>query len=131
MAIMSQKISLYRRLCLLGTHLTTLLYGRAVGRDAAGNRYYESRKATNGRTKRWVIYSGVPEASMVPPEWHGWLHHTLDAPLTEGQYSKPWQQPHQPNQTATAQAYRPPGSQLADGRRAHATGDYEAWKPNS
>jgi NADH:ubiquinone oxidoreductase subunit len=127
---MSSPISFYRRLCLLGTHITTLLTGRAVGRDAFGNRYYQARKAVGGRTRRWVVYAGAPEASKVPPEWHAWLHYTHDTPLTGGQYAKPWQQPHQPNATATPAAYYPPGSQMAGGRRAAATGDYEPWKPN-
>ncbi|MGE3771243.1 MAG: NADH:ubiquinone oxidoreductase subunit NDUFA12 [Bdellovibrionales bacterium] len=126
---MSQKPSLYRRLCLLGTHLTTLVSGRRVGRDAAGNNYYEARREVRGRRKRWVVYAGVPEASMVPPEWHGWLHYTLDAPLIDSTYQQSWQIPHQPNMTATSAAYRPPGSQLEGGRRAKATGDYEPWIP--
>jgi NADH:ubiquinone oxidoreductase subunit len=31
--------------------------------------------------------------------------------------------------TGTPAAYRPPGSTLAQGRRAKATGDYKAWTP--
>ena len=34
-----------------------------------------------GRAKRWVVYAGAPEASMVGPEWHAWLHHLTDEPL--------------------------------------------------
>jgi NADH:ubiquinone oxidoreductase subunit len=77
-----------------------------------------------------VIYSSVSEASLVPPLWHGWLHHQLDAPPTESvNLRKDWQKPHQPNMTGTAQAYRPPGSALGLNKRAPATGDYEAWEP--
>jgi len=54
----------------------------------------------------------------------------VDTPPTEETYQrKPWQLPHRPNMTGTAQAYRPPGSTLASGHRPAATGDYEAWKP--
>lgn len=131
---MSQNFTLYRRLCLLGTHLFTFLHGQQVGTDTFGNRYYESRKAPKGKfgakKTRWVVYAGVPEASNVPPEWHGWLHYTFDAPLTDGTYHQKWQKPHQPNLTATDAAYFPAGSQVMGGKRAAATGDYEAWKPN-
>jgi NADH:ubiquinone oxidoreductase subunit len=42
----------------------------------------------------------------------------------------PWQKPHQPNLTGTAQAYRPPGHDYRGGHRAKATGDYEPWQPS-
>jgi NADH:ubiquinone oxidoreductase subunit len=77
-----------------------------------------------------VIYARAIDASEVPPEWHAWLHYTLDAPLPEVKLY-PWQQEHQPNLTGTPAAYRPPGHDLEGGRRARATGDYEAWTPDS
>ena len=42
---------------------------------------------------------------------------------------RPWQKPAIPNMTGTALAYRPPGALEKGGRRAAATGDYEAWSP--
>lgn len=130
---MSSKIAiLYRKACLIGTTLMTAFSGRVVGRDAEGNTYYEQRRPAKGaRSRRWVIYNGVAEPSRVPPEWHGWLHYTFDAPLeSQSQFHQAWQKPHQPNLTATDQAYHPPGSQVAGGVRDRATGDYQAWKPN-
>jgi NADH:ubiquinone oxidoreductase subunit len=70
----------------LGTRLLTWLRGALVGTDSYGNRYYRERGAKPlrrgggrfSREKRWVIYNGEPEASKVPPEWHAWLHHTID-----------------------------------------------------
>jgi NADH:ubiquinone oxidoreductase subunit len=113
----------------IGTSLFTRLSGRKVGTDAYGNTYYEHKRApASGRRRRWVIYAGTPDASKVPPEWHGWLHHMSDAPLPEGSL-RPWMKPHQPNLTGTAAAWRPAGSQQKGGRRAAATGDYEAWSP--
>jgi NADH:ubiquinone oxidoreductase subunit len=67
---------------------------------------------------------------MIPPAWHGWMHHTVDTPPTEISYiPRPWQKPHRPNLTGTPAAYRPAGSTLAQGRRPKATGDYKAWDP--
>lgn len=113
----------------IGTTIFTWLHGRQVGQDETGNRYYQERKPRNARVRRWVIYAGPPEATAVPPEWHGWLHHTVDAPLTGPK--RPWQAPHQPNATGTPAAYRPPGHDYEGGHRRAATGDYEGWTPGS
>ncbi len=114
----------------IGTRLFTLLHGHAVGRDAQGNRYFDERRPRPGglRARRWVLYAGAPEASDVPPEWHAWLHYTTDAPLPEAP-RRPWQKPHEPNLTGTAEAYFPPGHEYRGGRRPIASGDYEAWTP--
>ena len=115
----------------IGTRIFTLLHGRRVGSDAAGNVYYTQRRApAQGRTRRWVDFAGPPEASAVPPEWHSWLHYTTDEPLAvSGQ--KPWQKPHLANATGTADSYRPPGHDYEGGQRARASGDYESWTPES
>jgi len=107
------------------------LTGRRIGSDPSGNVYFESRGdyLNYGRKRRWVVFAGVPEASNVPPEWHGWLHHTLDAPI--GAKRLAWMKPHQPNLTGTALAYRPLGADQAGGRRMPTAGDYEAWTPGS
>ena len=111
---------------------TALTRKERVGSDTFGNIYYraEPRKGYK-RERRWVIYKETPEASMVPPEWHGWLHYQTDEAPEEGSESfrRPWQKPHQPNMTGTNQAYRPPGHLLEGGKRDKATGDYKAWAP--
>lgn len=115
----------------VGTRLHTWLFGRLVGADGAGNRYYVDRR-TQGQKRegRWVLYNGEAEASRVPPEWHAWLHHTVASPPVARRPRKPWQKPHEPNLTGTVAAYRPPGHEFAGGVRARATGDYEPWRPD-
>lgn len=116
----------------IGTLIYTRLFGEKVGSDPQGNVYYQAKKAPapGARRKRWVIYAGEPEASAVPPEFHAWLHYTIDAlPANAGQMHRPWQKPHRPNLTGSPQAYRPPGHPLEGGRRAKGTGDYEPWTP--
>jgi NADH:ubiquinone oxidoreductase subunit len=77
-----------------------------------------------------VIYNGVADASKVTPDWHGWLHHTVDVPPTKEAYApRAWERAHTPNMTGTPAAYRPPGSTLGHGKRPRVTGDYQAWKP--
>ena len=105
---------------------------KRVGTDEYGNKYFKAkpRKGYN-RERRWVIYKGEPEASKIPPQWHGWMHHQTDTPPSEEKksYRRPWQKPHQQNMTGTKEAYMPPGHLLKEGKRDPATGDYEAWTP--
>ncbi len=115
----------------IGTRLFTWLHGRLLGSDGAGNRYFETKRIRPGvRSRRWVLYAGPADASAVPAEWHAWLHHTTDAPISMSQ-RKPWQLPHQRNLTGTAGSYRPPGHDYEGGHRPKATGDYESWTPGS
>ncbi len=115
----------------LGTRLMTWLRGDFVGADGAGNRYYRRRRVHGPRReRRWVMYRGEAEASKVPPEWHAWLHYTVDEVPSGKTPARPWQKPHVANLTGTQAAYRPPGHLLAGGRRAKGTGDYEPWVPS-
>lgn len=114
----------------LGTRLFTWANGKLVGTDQQGNRYYvERRPRTGKRARRWVIYRGLVEASRVPPEWHSWLHGTTAEALTPSS-DKPWVAGHEPNHTGSVEAYVPPGHDFRGGHRAHATGDYEPWRPS-
>ncbi len=116
----------------IGTQLWARYRGKEVGRDESGNIYYEEAKASrpNGRKRRWVIYNGTAEASRVPVEWHGWLHHTFDEPPSKAPFAtKEWEKDHSPNLTGTEGAYRPSGSLWKGAQRPHATGDYEPWQP--
>ena len=86
-----------------GTRIKTILFGKLIGSDEYGNKYYQSK---NG--KRWVIYANEIDASKIPVEWYAWIHfmpnkieniHKLEKHI--------WQKPHQPNLTGTDSAYSP------------------------
>ncbi len=110
-----------------GTRFYTWRKGEFVGEDAQGNKYYRSN---DGADRRWVTYNGLVEASRIPPEWHGWMHHTVDTLPSEEDYEPhEWELPHKPNLTGTPYAYRPEGSILSPSERPRVTGDYEAWSP--
>lgn len=101
-----------------------------VGGDAFGNKYYRGKPRRGYKIeRRWVVYkSGNIDGSEVPPEFHGWLHHQTDIfPDENTGYRKAWIKPYEPNKTGTTLAYKPPGY---EGKRARATGDYEAWTPD-
>ncbi len=106
--------------------------GAFVGEDEYGNRYYEEKKPSlEGRKRRYVIYKNLAEASLVTPDWHGWMHHIVDEPPTVKPLKRQsWELPHLPNQTGTVRAYRPKGSLARGGVRATSTADYESWSPD-
>ena len=105
-------------------YVTIFSGAKRVGVDGLGNRYYraKARKDYN-HERRWVMYKGSPDASKVPPEWHGWLHHQTDIVPSEGEKSfrRPWQKPHKQNLSGTNKAYNPSTDS--------AVNYYEAWQP--
>lgn len=118
----------------IGTRLYTMFNGVKVGQDQYGTEYYEAKKISSDsqRKKRWALYKdGSREPSVVPPEWHAWLHYTIDdVPPADGVEMYDWQKPHQPNKTGTSEAYYPKGHVFSGGERNKITSDYEAWDPN-
>ncbi|MBC6402650.1 MAG: NADH:ubiquinone oxidoreductase subunit NDUFA12 [Hyphomonadaceae bacterium] len=116
----------------LGTLFDIWKRGEKIGEDACGNIYYQEKgdKGYEGRQRRWVVYKGYADASLVPSEWHGWLHYTFDEPPTKKPFrTHDWEKEHHPNLTGTVYAYKPKGSLDRGGERDRVTGDYEAWSP--
>jgi NADH:ubiquinone oxidoreductase subunit len=111
----------------VGTRFFTWRFGERVGEDAIGNVYYRHKDPKAGN--RWVVFAGPVEASSVPPEWHAWLHRSVDAPPDASTPRAAYVKPHLANLTGSAAAYRPPGHEYMGGVRAAATGDYEPWRP--
>ena len=99
----------------LGTRLHTWRYGKMVGQDEFGNTYYEGGTDSEGRTRRWVIYNGLAEASRIPPGWHGWMHHRVDVAAVAGRL-----QAARMAKAASAKPYR-------QRRRVPAAGFAGAW----
>lgn len=117
----------------IGTLLNSSMTGEQVGTDAQGNTYHRAKKRRpDGSERRWVIYNGANDASRVPAEWHGWLHGSFDG-VPESNLPPPriWEVDYTPNATGTASAYKPSGALEMGGKRASATGDYDAWTPDS
>ena len=105
---------------------------KSVGKDEFGNEYFESKKIdrSSNRKKRWILYSGLVEASKVPGHWFNWLHYQCDTPPKSNEALYAWEKEHTPNLTGTHNAYFPQGHAFSGAKRAKATGDYESWNPN-
>ena len=110
-----------------GTKLFTWMRGDEVGRDDAGNIYYQSKKKPS---RRWVIYSGANDGSRVPPEWQAWLKGTIEElPSQALPPVRSWQKKAEPNLTGTMAAFRPDGALGSGKARPASTGDYQPWIP--
>ena len=105
-----------------GTFLKTLFFGKLVGEDSSGNKYYKSKKDV-----RWIVYKENIEASKITSEWYLWMHHTVNE-IPNNQIKKKkkhlWQKEHLENQTGTLNAYRP--SQISKFNKPKKK--YETWK---
>ncbi|ARJ48659.1 NADH:ubiquinone oxidoreductase subunit NDUFA12 [Candidatus Pelagibacter sp. RS40] len=102
----------------LGTRLQTIFFGKLVGEDESGNKYYQNKKG-----KRWVIYNGEVEASKIPNDWYSWMHYTNNKIENRHNLKKyKWQKNHLPNQTGTTNAYNPKNNKNATKKK------YKSWQ---
>ena len=102
----------------LGTKLQTIFFGKLIGKDSFGNKYYQSRSG-----KRWVIYKDEIDASKIPIEWYSWMHFTKNKIENIHEFKKfDWQKPHQSNMTGSNKAYSPKGNTDALKKK------YKTWK---
>ena len=85
-----------------GTFLKTLLFGKFVGKDELGNKYYKSKN-----DERWVVYSSNIDASKITSDWYLWMHHTIDKIPSKNEKKYNWQKKHLENQTGSKNAYKP------------------------
>jgi NADH:ubiquinone oxidoreductase subunit len=102
-----------------GTSLKTLFYGKFVGEDSFGNKYYKSKN-----DQRWVVYKNNIEASKITSEWFLWMHHTINEVPKNLKKKYLWQKEHLENQTGTSNAYKP--NQIS--RLNNSKKKYETWK---
>jgi NADH dehydrogenase len=101
-----------------GTFLKTLFFGKLVGKDEQGNKYYK-----NKNNERWVIYSGNTEATKITSSWFMWIHHTIDKIPNNNEIKYIWQKEHLENKTGTNQSYKPTKI-----KKENKIKKYETWK---
>ena len=101
-----------------GTFLKTLLFGKHVGSDEYGNKYYQSKK-----NERRVVYARNIEATKISSDWYLWIHHTVDKIPDRKETKYPWQKKHLENQTGTKNSFKP-----VKIRKNSIKQKYETWK---
>ena len=101
-----------------GTFLKTLFFGKYVGKDEFGNKYYKSKQ-----NERWVIYSNNIEATKITSDWFMWMHHTIDKIPDNNNQKYIWQKKHLENKTGSKDSYKPTKIKKGDKLRK-----YETWR---
>ena len=102
----------------LGTRIQIFFFGKLVGKDHLGNKYYQSKSG-----KRWVTYNGEIEASKIPNEWYSWMHFINNNIENTHQIKKyEWQKEHLSNQTGSENSYHPKKNKNAVKKK------YNNWK---
>ena len=101
-----------------GTFLKTLFFGKLVGKDEFGNKYYKNKK-----DERWVIYPSNIEATKITSDWFMWIHHTIDRIPLQNDKKYRWQKKHLENKTGTENAYKP--TKISKDNKLK---KYETWK---
>ena len=101
-----------------GTFLKTLFFGKFVGKDEFGNKYYKSKQ-----NESWVIYSNNIEATKITSDWFMWMHHTIDKIPNNNEKKYNWQKNHSENKTGTKDSYKP--TKIKKGAKLR---KYETWK---
>ena len=86
-----------------GTFLKTLFFGKYVGKDELGNKYYKNKK-----DERWVIYANDIEATKIP---------------SESLKKYDWQKNHSENLSGSNRAYKP--NKITKKMKFK---NYETWK---
>ena len=101
-----------------GTFLNTLFFGKFVGKDEFGNKYYK-----NKHDERWVIYSSNIEATKITSDWFMWMHHTIDKIPDNNEKKYSWQKNHSENKTGSKDSHKP-----IKIKKNNQLEKYETWK---
>jgi NADH dehydrogenase (ubiquinone) 1 alpha subcomplex subunit 12 len=110
--------------------------GELVGTDAHGNKYFEKVDAQSNRS-RWVVFAGSTHYTMqnptvVPPEWHGWLHYIVDENPSNASgddlKAPQYQIEAKAHPSFTGPKYQPKGAWGTEGQRDWRK--YQAWQPS-
>ena len=91
----------------LGTVLYTMFFGKEVGKDSIGNRYFISK---NKPIRKWVLYKNEKNPTIIPVNWQFWLTDDEVEFIPSEKYIKKkysWEKNRLQNNTGTVQAYHP------------------------
>ena len=89
----------------LGTVIFSYFFGKKVGEDDRGNKYYLSK---NKSSKKWVLYKNKVDPTNLPAHWQLWLTtQKINIPLDKDIKKYYWQKKREPNSTGTEKAYHP------------------------
>lgn len=85
----------------LGTILYTIFFGKKIGKDNFGNRYYISKNK-----RKWVIYKDKKDPTIIPVRWQMWLTNEIEI-VNVNVFKNSWEKDRTQNLTGTNKAYHP------------------------
>ena len=90
----------------LGTLLNSFFYGKKVGQDNNGNKFYIHKYNLK---RKWVIYNKLVDPTSLSVEWQLWLTNNKTIVPSEINNSKSyiWQKEKTPNYSGTKNSYHP------------------------
>ena len=89
----------------IGTILYSIFYGKKVGKDNQGNKFYIHKK---NKKKRWVLYNKQIDPTKLEVKWQIWLTENYNAKeiIISNPHFK-WQKNKKANLTGTPDSYHP------------------------
>ena len=88
----------------LGTLIYSFLYGKKVGQDKNGNKFYINKY----NKRKWVIYNKFIDPSSLMVVWQMWLtDKKKDLPIELNKKNYLWQKERKPNYSGTKNSYHP------------------------
>ena len=113
----------------LGTILYTLFFGKEVGNDNLGNRYFIAK---NNPHKKWVLYKSDKNPTIIPVNWQLWLtDNDVENPTMKESTNKKyaWEKSRSLNYTGTVKAYHP-AKEASTHKAINKQKNYKNWNPN-
>ncbi len=113
----------------LGTILYTIVFGKKVGKDELGNRYFISKK---NPLKKWVLYKSDKNPTIIPVNWQLWLidNDIENLPTNESSNKKyTWEKSREQNYTGTMKSYHP-AKEIIKQKAKNKQKNYKNWNPN-
>ena len=112
----------------LGTLIYSFLYGKKVGQDQNGNKFYIHKYNLK---RKWVIYNKLVDPTSLRVSWQLWLtNNNIKAP-SEINNSKEyiWQKEKSPNYSGTKNYYHPKIFKNLDKKNEKDRSKKEIWSP--
>ena len=112
----------------LGTLIYSFFYGKKVGQDQNGNKFYIQKYNLK---RKWVIYNKVVDPTSLRVSWQLWLtnNKTSVSPDINNSDSYIWQKEKKPNTSGTNNSYHPKISQNTAKKNQKSSNLKEIWSP--
>ena len=112
----------------IGTILYSLLYGKKIGEDNKGNKFYIHKK---NNKKKWVLYKKQIDPTNLEVEWQIWLTKTdTDKETILNKQSFKWQKSKKANLTGTIDSYHPANKPDREKKYLEKKNKSSVWKPD-